>query len=75
MEKPILYYWAPCSTCSVAVNLADELGISSTSATSSRKPPTKSCLRSAATRTRFPISTWAASLSRGRKQYWQNSKP
>ena len=27
MEKPILYYWAPCSTCSVAVNLADELGI------------------------------------------------
>ena len=22
MEKPILYYWAPCSTCSV-----DELGI------------------------------------------------
>ena len=27
MEKPILYYWAPCSTCSVAVHLADELGI------------------------------------------------
>lgn len=27
MEKPILYYWAPCSTCSVAANLADELGI------------------------------------------------
>ena len=27
MEKPILYYWAPCSTCSVAVNLADVLGI------------------------------------------------
>lgn len=27
MDKPILYYWAPCSTCSVAVNLADELGI------------------------------------------------
>ena len=27
MEKPILYYWAPCSTCSVAVNLADERGI------------------------------------------------
>ena len=27
MEKPILYYWAPCSTCAVAVNRADELGI------------------------------------------------
>ena len=27
MEKPILYYWAPCSTCSVAVTLADERGI------------------------------------------------
>ena len=27
MEKPILYYWAPCATCSVAVNRADELGI------------------------------------------------
>lgn len=27
MEKPILYYWAPCSTCSVVVNFADEHGI------------------------------------------------
>lgn len=27
MEKPILYYWAPCATCSVAVNFAEENGI------------------------------------------------
>lgn len=27
MEKPILYYWAPCATCSVVVNYANENGI------------------------------------------------
>lgn len=27
MSAPILYYWAPCSTCSVVVNFADENGI------------------------------------------------
>ena len=27
MATPILYYWAPCSTCSVTVNYADEHGI------------------------------------------------
>ncbi len=27
METPILYYWAPCPTCSVAVHYADEHGI------------------------------------------------
>ena len=27
METPILYYWAPCSTCSVTVNFANEHGI------------------------------------------------
>ncbi len=27
MEKPILYYWAPCSTCSVVTQFADEHGI------------------------------------------------
>ncbi len=27
MEKPVLYYWAPCATCSVAVNYAQEHGI------------------------------------------------
>lgn len=27
METPILYYWAPCATCSVAVNYANEHGI------------------------------------------------
>lgn len=27
MSTPILYYWAPCSTCSVVVNYADEHGI------------------------------------------------
>ncbi|WP_139652288.1 glutathione S-transferase N-terminal domain-containing protein [Raoultibacter phocaeensis] len=24
MDKPILYYWAPCETCSVVVNFANE---------------------------------------------------
>lgn len=27
MDKPILYYWAPCPTCSVAVHFAQENGI------------------------------------------------
>lgn len=27
MEKPILYYWAPCATCSVVTHFADEHGI------------------------------------------------
>lgn len=27
MEKPVLYYWAPCATCSVVVNFANENGI------------------------------------------------
>lgn len=27
MAAPILYYWAPCSTCSVVVNYANEKGI------------------------------------------------
>ena len=27
MEKPILYYWAPCATCSVVVNYANDNGI------------------------------------------------
>ncbi len=27
MTKPILYYWAPCETCSVVVNFADEHNI------------------------------------------------
>lgn len=27
MATPVLYYWAPCSTCSVVVNYADENGI------------------------------------------------
>lgn len=27
MATPILYYWAPCSTCSVVVNYANEQGI------------------------------------------------
>lgn len=27
MEQPILYYWAPCTTCSVVVNFANEHGI------------------------------------------------
>ena len=27
MDKPILYYWGPCSTCAVATRFADEHGI------------------------------------------------
>ena len=27
MDKPILYYWAPCSTCAIATRYADEHGI------------------------------------------------
>lgn len=27
MDKPILYYWAPCATCSVVVNFAEANGI------------------------------------------------
>jgi len=27
MSAPILYYWAPCKTCSVVVNYADAHGI------------------------------------------------
>lgn len=27
MEKPILYYWAPCPTCSIATHYADVHGI------------------------------------------------
>lgn len=27
MTKPILYYWAPCSTCSVVVQFADDHNI------------------------------------------------
>lgn len=27
MAAPILYYWAPCATCSVVVNYAEEHGI------------------------------------------------
>lgn len=27
MDKPILYYWAPCSTCSVVTAFADENNI------------------------------------------------
>ena len=27
MDKPILYYWAPCSTCSVTVNFANDHNI------------------------------------------------
>ncbi len=27
MAAPVLYYWAPCSTCSVVVNYANEKGI------------------------------------------------
>ncbi|MCI9629121.1 MAG: hypothetical protein HFJ64_07925 [Eggerthellaceae bacterium] len=27
MSKPILYYWAPCSTCSVTTQFADEHNI------------------------------------------------
>lgn len=27
MALPILYYWAPCATCSVVVNFANDNGI------------------------------------------------
>ncbi len=27
MEKSVLYYWAPCATCSVVVNYAHDCGI------------------------------------------------
>lgn len=27
MEKPILYHWAPCATCSVTASFAQEHGI------------------------------------------------
>ena len=27
METPILYYWAPCPTCSIVTHFADEHGI------------------------------------------------
>lgn len=27
MDKPILYYWAPCPTCSIATHYAAEHGI------------------------------------------------
>lgn len=27
MEKPILYHWAPCQTCSVTASFADEHSI------------------------------------------------
>jgi glutaredoxin len=27
MDKPILYYWGPCSTCAIATRFADEHGI------------------------------------------------
>ena len=27
MDKPILYYWAPCPTCALATRYADEHGI------------------------------------------------
>ena len=27
MDKPILYYWAPCSTCAIATKYANEHGI------------------------------------------------
>ncbi|MBR5259209.1 MAG: glutathione S-transferase N-terminal domain-containing protein [Eggerthellaceae bacterium] len=27
MSAPILYYWAPCATCSVVVNYANDHGI------------------------------------------------
>lgn len=27
MDKPILYYWAPCTTCAIATKYADEHGI------------------------------------------------
>lgn len=27
MDKPILYYWAPCTTCAIATKYASEHGI------------------------------------------------
>ena len=27
MDKPIMYYWAPCTTCAIATRYADEHGI------------------------------------------------
>ena len=27
MDKPVLYYWAPCPTCSIATHFAAEHGI------------------------------------------------
>lgn len=27
MSKPIMYYWAPCPTCAIATEFADEKGI------------------------------------------------
>ena len=27
MDKPILYYWGPCTTCAVATKFADDTGI------------------------------------------------
>ncbi len=27
MAKPIMYYWAPCSTCAIATKFAEENGI------------------------------------------------
>ena len=27
MDKPILYYWAPCSTCAIAIRFANGHGI------------------------------------------------
>ncbi len=27
MEKPILYHWGPCPTCSITAHFADEHGI------------------------------------------------
>ena len=27
MDKPIMYYWAPCTTCAIATKYADEHGI------------------------------------------------
>ena len=27
MDKPILYYWAPCPTCAIATRFAEEKGV------------------------------------------------
>ena len=27
MDKPIMYYWGPCTTCAIATRYADEHGI------------------------------------------------